>query len=63
MVAMADITGSEIGAIEAFKYLFEIRGNIYPVTLDDAKLVAEYEDGSRIEGEHLIDEPKEDKKK
>jgi uncharacterized cofD-like protein len=62
MVAMTDITGSEVGAIEAFKYLFEIRANIYPVTLDDAKLVAEYEDGSKIEGEHLIDEPKEDKK-
>jgi uncharacterized cofD-like protein len=62
MAAMTDITGSEVGAIEAFKYLFEIRANIYPVTLDDAKLVAEYEDGSKIEGEHLIDEPKEDKK-
>jgi uncharacterized cofD-like protein len=61
MVAMTDIAGSEIGAIEAFKYLFEIRADIYPVTLDDARLVAEYEDGSKVEGEHVIDEPKEQK--
>jgi uncharacterized cofD-like protein len=58
MVAMTDITGSEVGAIEAFKYLFEIRADILPATLDDAKLVAEYEDGTKTEGEHLIDEPK-----
>jgi uncharacterized cofD-like protein len=57
MAAMTDITDSEVGAIEAFKYLFEIRGDIIPVTLDDAKLVAEYDDGTKIEGEHLIDEP------
>jgi uncharacterized cofD-like protein len=58
MAAMTDITNSEVGAIEAFKYLFEIRGDIIPVTLDDARLVAEYEDGTKIEGEHLIDQPK-----
>jgi uncharacterized cofD-like protein len=62
MIAMTDITGSEIGAIEAFKYMFEISADILPVTLDDAKLVAEYEDGSKIEGEHLIDEPESDKR-
>ena len=62
MIAMTDITGSEVGAIEAFKYMFEISADIYPVTLDDAKLVAEYEDGSKIEGEHLIDEPNEHKR-
>ncbi len=49
MAAMTDITGSEIGAIDAFKYLFEISGDIIPVTLDDAKLVAKYEDGSTVE--------------
>jgi uncharacterized cofD-like protein len=58
MIAMSDITGSEIGAIEAFKHLFSVRGNIIPVTLDDVKLVAKYSDGSIVKGEHLIDEPK-----
>jgi uncharacterized cofD-like protein len=62
MIAMSDITGSEVGAIEAFEYLFSVRGKILPVTLDHTKLVAEYEDGSRVEGEHLIDEPKTHKK-
>lgn len=62
MVAMTDIAGSEVGAIDAFKYLFEIRADILPVTLDDSKLVAKYEDGSTVEGEHLIDEPEEQKK-
>lgn len=57
MIAMTDITGSEVGAIEAFRYLFSVKGNIYPVTLDSVKLVAEYEDGEKVEGEHLIDEP------
>lgn len=62
MIAMTDITGSEVGAIEAFKYMFEIGADILPVTLNDAKLIAEYEDGSKVEGEHLIDEPEEDRK-
>ncbi|MCD4756372.1 YvcK family protein [bacterium] len=62
MIAMADIAGSEIEAIEAFRYLFSVRGSILPVTLDDTKLVAEYDDGSKVEGEHLIDEPEVDKR-
>jgi uncharacterized cofD-like protein len=62
MIAMTDITGSEIAAIDAFKYLFEVRADIFPVTLDDAKLVAKYEDGTEVRGEHLIDEPQEPKK-
>ncbi|MDD3474873.1 MAG: YvcK family protein [Candidatus Dojkabacteria bacterium] len=61
MIAMTDITGSEVSAIDAFKFLFEISGNILPVTTDDAKLVAKYDDGTTVEGEHLIDEPKSDK--
>jgi len=62
MIAMTDITGSEIAAIDAFKYLFEVRGDIFPVTLDNAKLVAKYKDGTEVTGEHLIDEPKDNKK-
>jgi uncharacterized cofD-like protein len=61
MVAMSDIAGSEVGAIEIFKNLFEISGDILPVTTDDAKLVAKYDDGTVVEGEHLIDEPENDK--
>lgn len=60
MIAMTDITGSEIGAIETFKYLFSVGGDILPVTLDKVKLVAEYSNGKKVIGEHLIDEPEED---
>jgi len=62
MIAMTDIMGNEVEAIEMFKIMFNIRGNIYPVTLDDVRLVAEYSDGSKVVGEHLIDEIQEDKK-
>ena len=62
MIAMTEITGSEVEAIEMFKYFFSVTGNIIPVTLDKVRLVAEYDDGSRVVGEHLIDEPEDDKK-
>ena len=62
MIAMTDITGSEVSAIEMFKYLFNVRGDIYPVTLDNVKLAAEYSNGKKVVGEHLIDEPEEDLK-
>ncbi len=62
MIAMTEIAGSEVEAIELFKYLFSVSGNILPVTLDKVRLAAEYTDGRKIVGEHLIDEPKEDRK-
>jgi len=57
MVALADITGSEDKAVEAARRLFKVKGKVIPVTLHQTKLVAEYDDGERVEGEHLIDEP------
>lgn len=62
MVAMTNIMGSEIGAIKMFENMFATRGAVVPVTLDRACLIAEYTDGSKIIGEHEIDEIKEDKK-
>lgn len=61
MVAMTDILGSEIEAIAMFKTIFGINGDVIPVTLDQSKLVAKYDDGSVVEGEHLIDEPEDEK--
>lgn len=61
MIAMSDILGSEIESIEMYKNIFGVNGNIIPVTLDKVKLVAQYRDGSSVVGEHLIDEPSEDK--
>lgn len=60
MMGLADMTGSEVGAIEAVSRLFDVQGNIIPVTEDDVRLVAEYEDGSIMKGEHQIDEPDKD---
>lgn len=58
MMGLAEITGSEVGAIEAASKLFDVKGKIIPVTLDDVRLAVEYEDGKIVEGEHQIDEPK-----
>ncbi len=60
MIAMTEVAGSEVDAIEMFKYLFNVRGDILPVTLDKVRLVAEYTNGKRVVGEHFIDEPEED---
>ena len=60
MVAMADIVGSEIEAIKTMSQMFGVRGNVIPVTLDDVRLIAEYDDGSKVKGEHYIDEPEKD---
>jgi uncharacterized cofD-like protein len=60
MIAMTEITGSEVDAIEMLKFLFNVKGQILPVTLDRVTLVAEYTNGTKIIGEHLIDEPEED---
>ena len=61
MVAITDILGGEIEAIAMFKTMFGINGDVIPVTLDKAKLVAKYDDGTEVEGEHLIDEPEDEK--
>lgn len=60
MIAMTEITGSEVEAIEMFKYLFNVRGNILPVTLNKVQLAAVYSNGEKVVGEHLIDEPTKD---
>ena len=61
MIAMTDISGSEVEAIKTLSNMFSVRGRVVPVTLDDVRLVAEYDDGSKITGEHYIDEPEVDK--
>lgn len=60
MAAMADITGSQKQGIEETCKLLNVKGTILPITYDDARLVAQYEDGSEVKGEHFIDAPKHD---
>jgi len=57
LTAMTDILGDEVKAIEATSRILRVSGRVLPVTTDDVQLVAEYEDGTVIVGEHGIDEP------
>ncbi len=57
MMGLTDLKGNEEEAIKSASKLFNIRGEIIPVTLDDVKLVVKYNDSTTVTGEHLIDEP------
>jgi uncharacterized cofD-like protein len=57
LTALSDILGDEVKSIKAAQKLLNIQGDVYPVTLQKCDLVAEYENGEIIKGEHLIDEP------
>lgn len=55
LTALTDILGSEVKAIEAVSRILRVSGRVIPVTTDNVNLVAEYEDGSVVMGEHDID--------
>ena len=60
MAALTDIYGSQEKAIKKTCEMLRVRGNIIPVTYDNSHLVARYENGTQVLGEHAIDEPKEE---
>ncbi len=57
MAALTDIMGSQKEAIKETCRLLHVEGNVIPVTYDDAQLVARYDNGKQVMGEHHIDEP------
>lgn len=57
LVALTDILGSEAAAIRAAARVLRVRGEVIPVTNEDVDLVAQYDDGVVVTGEHAIDEP------
>ena len=57
MAAMADIMQSQKKGIEETCKLLQVHGTILPSSFDDVRLVATYDDGSEVVGEHSIDEP------
>ena len=59
IAALTDIEGSQIKAFEEVGNILNIRGKIVPITVDNVRLMAKYENGSVVLGEHLIDEPEE----
>jgi uncharacterized cofD-like protein len=58
MAALTDIFKSQEKAIEETCKILQVKGQIIPVTFDDCHLVARYENGQQVLGEHEIDEPK-----
>lgn len=62
IAAVTDIVGSQKEAIQDTLRLLKVKGQIFPISFDDVRLVAKYEDGSQVVGEHLIDEPNHDGK-
>lgn len=59
MAALSDILGSQKDAIEKTHKILNIKGKVLPVTFGNARLVATYDNGKKVVGEHLIDEPDE----
>ena len=61
MAALTDIYGSQEVAIEKTNEFLDVQGKIIPVTFDDAQLIARYSNGRQVLGEHMIDEPSDEK--
>lgn len=61
LVALTDMLGSEIEAVKVASRLLRVRGTVLPVTADQTHIVATYDDGQEVEGEHGIDEPAKDR--
>ncbi len=57
MAALADIYKDQDLAIQKTCEFLDVKGNIFPVTFDKTHLVARYENGKQVMGEHIIDEP------
>ena len=57
MAALTDIYGSQEVAIEKTCEMLDVQGFIFPVTYDSVQLVARYDNGKQVLGEHYIDEP------
>lgn len=55
MAAMTDIVGDARQAIRETCQLLDVRGQILPVSYQKTSLVATYQDGTQLTGEHEID--------
>lgn len=56
LTALTDILGSEEAAIEAASNILQVAGRVVPVTTSNVQLVATYDDGTVVVGEHDIEE-------
>jgi uncharacterized cofD-like protein len=55
LTALTDILGSEVAAIKAASHILHVSGEVIPVTTTHVQLVANYTDGTSIEGEDEIE--------
>jgi uncharacterized cofD-like protein len=55
LTALVDIAGDYEKAIEIMCEMFDVRGRVIPVTLEDVTLAARFEDGAVVVGEKNID--------
>lgn len=60
MAALADIYGSQKIVIKKTCEFLGVKGKIIPVTYDNSHLVARYDNGKQVLGEHFFDEPSEE---
>lgn len=60
LAALEKIHGGFDRAVEEASRILRVRGSVIPVTLDNVRLHARYEDGSEAHGETNIDIPKHD---
>ncbi|MEJ2156289.1 MAG: YvcK family protein [Desulfobacteraceae bacterium] len=58
LTMLSRYTGSFPSGVAALSEILDVKGTIYPVTTDQATLVAELTDGTRVYGEHAIDVPR-----
>lgn len=56
LTALQDMTGSTPTALEVAAKSFRLKGKIYPVSTGKADLVAFYQDGTKVVGEHILDD-------
>lgn len=57
LTALKEILGSEELALRKASKILNIQGRVFPITVDNVELIAEYEDGTIGYGEAMIDEP------
>jgi uncharacterized cofD-like protein len=57
LTALKNLHGDEFEAIKAMERILHLRGSVYPVTVDDAHVVAQLEDGTILRGEGKLFTP------
>lgn len=60
ITGLSEFYSSQEKAVESLSKMFNIKGKIIPSTWEKFELVAEYKSGSKIVGEHFIDESSEE---